>query len=438
MPEETTPQNTPASTPQSPPSTNPQNSPFNRKNLTQALLLLAAFIAVVGGIWYWQSSRNEQPTPEQTAITNFEECIAAGNPAMESYPRQCRSDDGQTFTEEIDDMANWQTYRNDEFGFEIMYPPTWKVGTLDAFPAISIYKEGEPPFSHHPNATQVSILPQGLGSEASYGESKLVSQNLTGAEELKEIEFFLSNNGEARGFFITFIDVPNNWESYGYVWGGVEVQDYSLEEETVGGEPADYPLLLVKGSVDSQEQQTIQQILSTFRFIDTAVTSSWQTYRNDQYGFEFKYPADWHFKAGSYNSSLTLSLDPPEVSPSSHLDTDLPYAIRLTVYSDIIQLDWRNQSLTGLDDFINKYSKPPVEGPNIVLGPYIQDVEIISQGNISWYKAKAGPNVFGGGEFYFTEDGDNIYEIKLFNLVGPDWTYADVFDQILSTFRFVE
>jgi len=34
-------------------------------------------------------------------ITNFEECIAAGNPAMESYPRQCRAGD-RTFTEEID------------------------------------------------------------------------------------------------------------------------------------------------------------------------------------------------------------------------------------------------------------------------------------------------------------------------------------------------
>jgi|GEM_PF-1913562 hypothetical protein len=33
-------------------------------------------------------------------ITNFEECIAAGNPAMESYPRQCRAGD-RTFTEEI-------------------------------------------------------------------------------------------------------------------------------------------------------------------------------------------------------------------------------------------------------------------------------------------------------------------------------------------------
>jgi len=34
-------------------------------------------------------------------ITNFEECIQAGNPVMESYPRQCRSKAGETFVEEI-------------------------------------------------------------------------------------------------------------------------------------------------------------------------------------------------------------------------------------------------------------------------------------------------------------------------------------------------
>ncbi len=39
----------------------------------------------------------------QTGITNFEECIAAGNPAMESYPRQCRDPiSDQTFVEFID------------------------------------------------------------------------------------------------------------------------------------------------------------------------------------------------------------------------------------------------------------------------------------------------------------------------------------------------
>ena len=41
---------------------------------------------------------------KQSNITNFEECIFAGNPAMESYPRQCRDPISErTFTEEIDD-----------------------------------------------------------------------------------------------------------------------------------------------------------------------------------------------------------------------------------------------------------------------------------------------------------------------------------------------
>jgi hypothetical protein len=36
------------------------------------------------------------------AIDSFEACVQAGNPVMESYPRQCRSADGQLFVEEVD------------------------------------------------------------------------------------------------------------------------------------------------------------------------------------------------------------------------------------------------------------------------------------------------------------------------------------------------
>jgi len=43
--------------------------------------------------------RTNKPNTKQ--ITNFAECIAAGNPAMESYPRQCRAG-GQTFTEVLE------------------------------------------------------------------------------------------------------------------------------------------------------------------------------------------------------------------------------------------------------------------------------------------------------------------------------------------------
>ncbi|PIR82824.1 hypothetical protein COU20_00140 [Candidatus Kaiserbacteria bacterium CG10_big_fil_rev_8_21_14_0_10_59_10] len=34
-------------------------------------------------------------------VQSFEECVAAGNPVMESYPRQCRSADGQLFVEDV-------------------------------------------------------------------------------------------------------------------------------------------------------------------------------------------------------------------------------------------------------------------------------------------------------------------------------------------------
>lgn len=36
------------------------------------------------------------------AVTNFEECLAAGNPAMESYPRQCIHE-GTHYTEVIEE-----------------------------------------------------------------------------------------------------------------------------------------------------------------------------------------------------------------------------------------------------------------------------------------------------------------------------------------------
>lgn len=40
----------------------------------------------------------------QPQITSFEECVDAGNPVMESYPRQCAAN-GQTFVEEIEEPS---------------------------------------------------------------------------------------------------------------------------------------------------------------------------------------------------------------------------------------------------------------------------------------------------------------------------------------------
>jgi hypothetical protein len=39
-----------------------------------------------------------------TSILSFEDCVAAGNAVMESYPRQCQAN-GQNFIEEIEEPA---------------------------------------------------------------------------------------------------------------------------------------------------------------------------------------------------------------------------------------------------------------------------------------------------------------------------------------------
>jgi len=50
----------------------------------------------------WRQLGQKQPK----AITNFEECVAAGNPILESYPRRCQAKDGQTFTEVISNASD--------------------------------------------------------------------------------------------------------------------------------------------------------------------------------------------------------------------------------------------------------------------------------------------------------------------------------------------
>jgi eight-cysteine-cluster-containing protein len=67
------------------------------------LLVLACVLAILALVLLKVAPRIN-PMPQQIVAT-FEECAAAGNPVMESYPRQCRSADGRLFVEEIANAA---------------------------------------------------------------------------------------------------------------------------------------------------------------------------------------------------------------------------------------------------------------------------------------------------------------------------------------------
>ena len=51
---------------------------------------------LITAIWAWLYLKIPR-----MIVTNFEECIGANYPVIESYPRQCKTPDGEVFTEDI-------------------------------------------------------------------------------------------------------------------------------------------------------------------------------------------------------------------------------------------------------------------------------------------------------------------------------------------------
>lgn len=61
-------------------------------------ILAVIFILAVGALLLVVFAKR---TTDEIKVTDFNSCVAAGNPVMESYPRQCKDQSGQTFTEVI-------------------------------------------------------------------------------------------------------------------------------------------------------------------------------------------------------------------------------------------------------------------------------------------------------------------------------------------------
>lgn len=82
-------------------------TPMRRTNIVLKLVAIVLLLLAAWGIYQispkiaWVGiGMSESQSPPQNSITDFESCVAAGNPVMESYPRQCRAN-GQTFVEDI-------------------------------------------------------------------------------------------------------------------------------------------------------------------------------------------------------------------------------------------------------------------------------------------------------------------------------------------------
>ncbi len=65
------------------------------------LIIMAVLLVIIVGLAVNLVIRSAYAPAPQALITSFADCASAGYPVAESYPRQCSTPDGRTFSEDV-------------------------------------------------------------------------------------------------------------------------------------------------------------------------------------------------------------------------------------------------------------------------------------------------------------------------------------------------
>lgn len=175
---------------------------------------------------------------------------------------------------------------------------------------------------------------------------------------------------------------------------------------------------LVAGKTDSISQKwfnDFDQILSTFKFMEKDETAHWKTYRNEEYGFEIKYPNVY-----AQSSECSKSLTEICLVNIKHLNADASISIQFM------------DKNFNLKDIKQRFA--PTGNENL-------PEQIIAGQNIFYFYGAGGGGVSYPDNYFYNLNG----KILIISFNGPyvsDKTPSDetkkLEPQILSTFKFIK
>ena len=152
-----------------------------------------------------------------------------------------------------------------------------------------------------------------------------------------------------------------------------------------------------------------EQINAIVEQIDTNKTDGWQTYHNEEFGFEFKYPGTWYYGGGSRgDNQFLICLNPAGVAGDC---------------TGLVTISWNvdfEERYSGTKSLFEKYQTEEFEISIAGIKARLLTISGYTKGREGFSR-----------ELFFERDGF-IYNIALVS--GKE----NVFDQILSTFKFID
>ncbi|MDP3954562.1 MAG: hypothetical protein Q8Q06_04060 [bacterium] len=213
------------------------------------------------------------------------------------------------------------------------------------------------------------------------------------------------NVGVISDYDSSFLGAPTNPEE--------DLLLISDRERTFHFQVIDGQLSKIKNSVLGEK------VLSTFRFIDSKDISTWQTYRNEEFGFELKYPEGWTISVLDEQihgrEGITLNSPARENIDGVHIPSDM----RVSIEEKDVQSSLE-QFISDYDD--GWYSRYSVEEMTTTHGKTARYVK---------------SDIYRPANVFFINNGNYVLIIPL-NLdeAYPNMPDFETYEDILNTLVF--